>query len=302
MDTPEIPETATEEYLEKLEEKIFKQLEKTSNKKVRTYLQALLKKVQKRKRQVQQESSESVADVSHTNQKDPLKIFDTAHLTKEEQQKVKKRLKVVLEEIKGHRPKSQQDSFDLPFSSGSQEGDADLSPQTILNTVHLTGQEYEIVKERMKEMLAEVEQQILNISQKSKQKTEQKPQVEADQEEIPPKAEQKSPQENQKETGSISFATVCRRVGKGESLILFDKIALSEREQELVQAFREHLAEMKGLKRQQAFDMQHLTARSIRELEQILKTYHLQGYLRAELNNVYNRLLNLRSRFSILLS
>jgi hypothetical protein len=48
--------------------------------------------------------------------------------------------------------------------------------------------------------------------------------------------------------------------------------------------------------------MQHLTARSIHELDLIFKTYRIQGYLKAELTNVYNRLLNLRGRFSILLN
>ena len=69
----------------------------------------------------------------------------------------------------------------------------------------------------------------------------------------------------------------------------------------MVWAFHEYLHQMKGVKRQQSYDMQHLTARSIRELEQIFKTYQIQGYLRAELNNIYNRLLNLRGRFSVLL-
>ena len=65
----------------------------------------------------------------------------------------------------------------------------------------------------------------------------------------------------------LTFEAVCRRIGKGESLVLFGKINISEREQLMVEAFKEHLTQMKGLKRQQVFDMQHLTARSIRELE-----------------------------------
>ena len=70
----------------------------------------------------------------------------------------------------------------------------------------------------------------------------------------------------------------------------------------MVVAFTAHLTSYKGLKKQQVFEMQHLTARSIHELDQIFKTYQIQGYLKAELTNVYNRLLNLRSRFSMLLN
>ena len=99
----------------------------------------------------------------------------------------------------------------------------------------------------------------------------------------------------------LGEAAACRRISKGESLVLLEKIGLSEREQLMLWAFHEFLHQMKGVKRQQSYDMQHLTARSIRELEQIFKTYQIQGYLRAELNNIYNRLLNLRGRFSVLL-
>ena len=103
-------------------------------------------------------------------------------------------------------------------------------------------------------------------------------------------------------SSDAEFTEICEKVSQGHSLKLFDSIALSEREQDLVNTFVAHLSSYKGLKRQQAFEMQHLTARSISELDLIFKTYHLQGYLRAELMNVYNRLLNLRSRFSILLN
>ena len=96
------------------------------------------------------------------------------------------------------------------------------------------------------------------------------------------------------------FVSVCEKVSKGQSLELLKTLSLSEREQDLVNAFTAHLSSYKGLKKQQVFEMQHLTSRSIHELDLIFKTYRIQGYLKAELNNVYNRLLNLRGRYSIL--
>ena len=96
------------------------------------------------------------------------------------------------------------------------------------------------------------------------------------------------------------FVDVCEKISKGQSLELLKKLTLSEREQDLINAFTAHLSNYKGLKKQQVFEMQHLTSRSIHELDLIFKTYRIQGYLKAELNNVYNRLLNLRGRYSIL--
>ena len=52
---PEIPETATEAYLEKLTEKILMQLEKASNRNVRLRLNTLLQEVQRRKKKLLQE-------------------------------------------------------------------------------------------------------------------------------------------------------------------------------------------------------------------------------------------------------
>lgn len=103
-------------------------------------------------------------------------------------------------------------------------------------------------------------------------------------------------------SGDDQFIEVCRKVSRGESPELLKALSLSEREQDLVNAFLSNISSYKGMKKQQAFEMQHLTARSIHELDLIFKTYHIQGYLKAELNNVYNRLLNIRGRFSILLN
>ncbi len=124
----------------------------------------------------------------------------------------------------------------------------------------------------------------------------------------PPSATKATPEEAT-ETQTLHFDDkkarildeVCKKVANGDPLSLFDSVQLSDREQQLVDAFIKHLSAYKGMKKQQAFEMQHLTARSIKELDQIFKTYHIQGYLKAELTNIYNRLLNLRSRFSVML-
>jgi hypothetical protein len=98
------------------------------------------------------------------------------------------------------------------------------------------------------------------------------------------------------------FVEICERISKGHSIDLLKEMPLSEREQDLLNALASHLNSYKGLKKQQVFEMQHLTARSIHELDLIFKTYRIQGYLKAELTNVYNRLLNIRGRFSMLLN
>jgi hypothetical protein len=101
-------------------------------------------------------------------------------------------------------------------------------------------------------------------------------------------------------TNDKMFIEVCQKVSQGEPVDLLQALKLSDREQDLVNALAMHLSSYKGLKKQQIFEMQHLTARSIYELDLIFKTYHIQGYLKAELTNLYNRLLNLRGRFSVL--
>ncbi len=98
------------------------------------------------------------------------------------------------------------------------------------------------------------------------------------------------------------FVEICDKISKGHSIDLFKSMPLSDREKDILNAMATQLSSYKGLKKQQVFEMQHLTARSIHELDLIFKTYHIQGYLKAELSNVYNRLLNIRGRFSMLLS
>lgn len=337
---PEIPETATEEYLEKLTEKILMQLDKATNRNVRLRLNSLLQEAQRRKKKLLEEKTSTTSKGALLTEKQyTLKMFDTANLSREEQQQIKERLRYVLEDIQKQRPESQQISFPLP-GQGKEEL-AEISPQALLNTVELTEQEYRIVKERMKGMLAEVnaqrQEQLFNMEM-----GEEEEEVILLEEEIIPGAE--SPQADlllegeiiseedldaedvilledeviqdedslQEEIGTdeqedefeepFSFDTICRKVKVGEPLILFSKTALTEREQAMLVAFEGYIKHTKGLKRQQVFDIQHLTSRSIRDLDQLFKTYHLQGYLSAELHNIYNRLLNLRSRISTLLS
>ncbi len=341
---PEIPATATEEYLEKLTEKIYKRLEGASSQASKKRLHLLLETVEKRKQQLPQPTRTLPNGTSDTLTKTPLDILETAKLSPEQHAKIKSRLENVLADIKQQRVHAPHETLTQSFSEKNDE----IPSQALLETSQLTEHEYELVKQRMTEMLAEIGKQHPSSDQKSAEENEiielgqeleieektggeredelfdlgPEQEIEAflDAQELetlklPTTPDQQLPLSDQEEgtvektdqddieldaDGNISFEAACRRVGTGESLVLFEKTQISEREQLMVEAFKEHLTQLKGLKRQQIFDMQHLTARSIRELEQIFKTYHLQGYLRAELNNIYNRLLNLRSRFSIL--
>ncbi len=366
---PEIPETATEEYLEKLRGKIHKRLEGTSNKRIRERLYTLLETVVDRERQLRVEETSTLIHKDAREQASrPDGRSDESQLSEEQQQQVKERLRGILDAIKTQRLETPveipDDSSDIFFQEDKED-----SSQILLDTAKLSDEEYALVKGRMSEISKDIqgfqpfsadesEDTVLDlgpeeeltsdnegmielgpeseVGEASEDMLDLGPELEVDidigttiqlgpelevgpgggdqfesdhdeelwgreDQEFPSEAEQPISEEIPEDAGDLTFESVCRRVGKGESLVLFEKIGISPREQLLIDAFNEHLAQMKGVKRQQAFDMQHLTSRSIRELEQIFKTYHLQGYLRAELNNIYNRLLNLRSRFSILL-
>ncbi|MDY0094250.1 MAG: hypothetical protein RBT80_16265 [Candidatus Vecturithrix sp.] len=345
---PEIPKTATEEYLEKLTEKILMQLEKATNRSVRLRLTSLLQEVQRRKKKLLQEKTPTTSQGNVLAEKESaMKMFDTANLSTNEQQQVKERLRHVLEDIQRQRPESQRSSVPLSISSNEQ---SEISPQAILNRVDLTKQEYQIVKDRMKDMLTEVQeqrQQLLNAEAQEEEEEEILleeeilPEAELPQTDLLLKGEviseddlnsndiilledevfqheetlEKLAEQHEegkrepiqaKQEGEIeeifSFEAICKKVKAGEPLLLFNQTELTEREQAMLVAFEGYIKQTKGLKRQQVFDIQHLTSRSIRELDQLFKTYHLQGYLNVELHNIYNRLLNLRSRISILLS
>ncbi|GAK51973.1 hypothetical protein U14_03219 [Candidatus Moduliflexus flocculans] len=369
---PQIPDTATEEYLEKLEEKIQQRLN-SATPLVAARLRAMLEEVRQRKQQLQEEAAAFVEDVtSNVSQEDPLGSLATDVLNTDEQQHVKEGLQKILDDVKKQRQdKSQNETrtFIVPQAQPTYEsGATNFHPEAD----SLSDQEFLVVKDRMKEILSEVQQQrqhppspddmhedILDLDEsvEIQQASESAPGVEVELElsedfEInigkpAPLTEETEfllgedfeikDQEQQgletgrfqkfnvtedeyqgfqerfrtlkerveitaaEESGELTFEAACRRVSKGESLVVLEKVGLSEREQLMLWAFHEFLHQMKGVKRQQSYDMQHLTARSIRELEQIFKTYQIQGYLRAELNNIYNRLLNLRGRFSILL-
>ncbi len=337
MDASEIPITVAEKYLENLHKKILQQLERASTGKFKSRMQFLLPRVQERVKFLEQELQPSQKR-EQDEQKSSL-IFDTASLSREEHNVVKNRLKDVLNDIKRQRLESHQDGLDPSLTLGYQE-EAEGASHTVLDAVNLTEQEYDLVKERMRELMGdvkkergvatqkanlvsfqEIQQQLQQqIEQEVREETEQKLHKDIqqdiereinqgvlpeDQKAENQKAEdqkaEKLKAEDQKEEGTLTFSTICEKVSRGEALFLFDKVQLTEREQEMLQAFDGHIRQFKGVKQQQAFDLQHLTARSIRELEQIFKTYQPHGYLNVELHNVYNRLLTLRSRFSILL-
>ncbi len=347
MDASEIPITVAEKYLENLHKKILQQLERASTGKFKSRMQFLLPRVQERVKFLEQELQPSQKR-EQDGQKSSL-IFDTASLSREEHSVVKNRLKDVLNDIKRQRLESHQDGLDPSLTLGYQE-EAEGASHTVLDAVNLTEQEYDLVKERMRDLMGdvkkergvvtqkanlvsfqEIQQQLQQqIEQEVREETEQKlhkdiqqdiereinqgvlpeDQKAEDQKAEDQKAEklkaeklkaEKLKAEDQKEEGPLTFSMICEKISRGEALFLFDKVQLTEREQEMLQAFDGHIRQFKGVKQQQAFDLQHLTARSIRELEQIFKTYQPHGYLNVELHNVYNRLLTLRSRFSILL-
>lgn len=345
MNIPEIPATATEEYLEKLTEKIFLQIEAATNQHVRERLHLLLEKVETRKRQLLQEAQALTADTPYV-----VTLGDTAKFsTADNRDDVKQRFKDVLAEInKQRRELPLPDTLAFPFAEAKQPAGIELEnvAEQTLTALNLNDHEYELVRQRMAGLLDIVKKQAAEvpgapepISPADLLPEEEGPVFDLEDEileptaaitpETPPTAVDVADDalaeidedalieltkfseitaEPALETlpddvlsGDVTFETACRRIGNGEALAIFGKIPLSSRERAMLNAFQEHLHQMRGVKRQQAFDMQHLTARSIRELEQIFKTYHLQGYLRAELGTIYNRLLNLRSRFSLLL-
>ncbi len=360
---PQIPETATEEYLEKLEEKIRPRLE-SATPIVAARLHAMLEEVYRRRQQLQDEAATFVEDVtSSVSPDDPIGTLATDVLNEEEQQQVKARLQKILDDVKQQRADSPYETrtFVPPQSrADSEEGTSPFHA----GADSLTDQEFLLVKDRMKDMLSEVQQQrqqtpedidedIFELDESnefSEGEFELSEDLEVNPADRPPlpeesefvlgenfevveeikkeRVDEKQPERTQKfdvtdeeylefqerfrtlkqqievtaeeKSGELTFEGACRRVSKGESLVLLEKVGLSEREQLMLWAFHEFMHQMKGVKRQQSYDMQHLTARSIKELEQIFKTYQIQGYLRAELNTIYNRLLNLRGRFSIL--
>ena len=368
---PQIPETATEEYLEKLEEKIQQRLE-SATPLVAARLRAMLQEVHQRKQQLQAEAATFVEDVTKSvSRDDPIGTLATHALDEGEQQHVKTGLQKILDEVKKQRadhPQHETRTFVQPQARTAFDGE----PSSFrAGKDSLTNQEFLLVKDRMKDMLTEVQQQrqqpaapdeideaVLELNESNEIQDRREPasgmevefelgedfEIDEERPDLPEESEfvlgedleiraqhqqetlaeraqkfnvtddeyqefqerfrtlkQRIELTEQEKSGELTFEDACRRVSTGESLSIMEKVGLSEREQLLLWAFHEFLHQMKGVKRQQSYDMQHLTARSIRELEQIFKTYQIQGYLRAELNNIYNRLLNLRGRFSVLL-
>jgi hypothetical protein len=217
---------------------------------VKERLKGILGRFQDRRHQAPKKQADQVLSevMQEITEEAPLARAD---FSKNEQDKIKDRLKLILETFK-----------------------AESHGPSLLNAgTELLLEEIDLVKDHLKNVQISEEAVIPEGGQ------------------ISPPGSASSPQ---------TFTEICEKVGQGEPLSLLQNIPLSERERNLVQAFMGHLSSYKGLKKQQAFEMQHLTARSIRELDLIFKTYHIDGYLKAELHNVYNRLLNLRSRFSVL--
>lgn len=227
-------------------------------------------------------------------------IADASDLPPNEQEIVKARLRQALSTFHERKEAAPQATDSMLLSDIIQE----------IGNEAPTGAQQSHIKDRLQNLLA-------NFQARQEPGTEEAP---AEKNKRPPRrgmgsaeeedelSEEEFAQELRKEkyefhpiTNDPAFIMICQQISQGESWQALKDMKLSEREQDLVNAFLAHFSSYKGLKKQQIFEMQHLTARSIHELDLIFKTYHIQGYLKAELVNVYNRLLNLRSRFSILL-
>ena len=350
MEIPQIPDTATETYLEHLEDNITRQLKRTKNKKIRAHLEGMLKEVRRRLAEFRQQSqeepdqtavdglgvfeltdiveevSEEAPDQESQEEADVLVLTDIVEevseeispenedLSEKERGVVKDRLRDVIEKFQDRKQASPQQSSTMLLSDIMEE----VNEEAPLDTLDLTEQAQEKIKNRLKGILEAFReksqepttQSILeNLTEINKGIPSDEAGILVEEQETvqfrPGEFTQRF-QAGDKDFQPVStdeeFIAACEKVSQGHSPGLFDGIALSDRERDLVNAFIAHLSTYKGLKKQQAFEMQHLTARSIHELDLIFKTYKIQGYLKAELNNVYNRLLNLRSRFSILLN
>ena len=79
MEIPQIPDTATETYLEHLEDNIARQLKRTKNKKIRAHLEGMLKEVRRRLAEFQQKSQQE-ADQTAV---DDLGVFELTEVVEE---------------------------------------------------------------------------------------------------------------------------------------------------------------------------------------------------------------------------
>jgi hypothetical protein len=261
--------------------------------------------------QVSEEESDVLALTDIIEEVSEETVEEDETLTEKEREIVKERLKGILERFQGRRHEFPQKQADLILTDVMQE----ITEEAPLAETDLLPEEQEKIKDRLKFILEAFKAETQEVSQEAGEElllTEEIPLDEIDllkgdrkavrlhHEDVSAQI-QGIGQEIQPVSSDEAFAEICEKVGNGEPLALLSTISLSERERELVNAFLGHLSSYKGVKKQQAFEMQHLTARSIRELDLIFKTYYIDGYLKAELHNIYNRLLNLRSRFSVLL-
>ncbi len=384
MEFPKIPETASDEYLAGLREKIFKQLERAKSEKIKQQLRTFLREVQKQRQgklKLQQKSDiEQSKKGRRSIEKEPVPspaetktqqakiaqwlaqevpkidiqafklekkqsaeqrqqlVSEGKNLSKSKQGAVKKRLKETLEKVKTQQVEDAQSRTNVIQAQkhGEVPGKA---PPILSEPLTPTEQEHLMIRMRLWDMLAvvkkegrqiaaEEDQMRLSIRQRLQQQIEEEVQQEADfkqqraqdldqEEAMTPEEDLEGAEAGhvtQKRIsyeiraddlpegiGSVPFEEACERVSNGDTMALFYTSALTQRERQMLKAVDGYLKQLKGLKRQQAFDLQHLTARSVRELDQVFKTYQPQGYLNVELHNVYNRLLTLRSRFSVLL-
>ena len=280
---------------------------------VKDRLREVVQKVQERKNRAPEENDDVIlADVMREiSPEEPIASDDLSSEVKERLKRIlvmKNRLREVVQKVQERKNRAPEEDDDVILADVMRE----ISTEEPIPSKALSSE----IKKRLKRILGAVQAQkqpssedAADIMQTLTRSYRSSVEPEAD---VPGENQEGGAPEQT--TGVVAakafqplskdeqFIDICKKISTGHSIELFQSMPLSDREQDILNAMSSQLNSYKGLKKQQVFEMQHLTARSIHELDLIFKTYHIQGYLKAELTNVYNRLLNIRGRFSMLLN
>lgn len=262
-----IPETATEDYLDKLEERASEQLQKATDAQTKIRLETLLQEIRRWKPLLSQ------GIIVEPDQPEPAFIPKHARQGKS-----------ILDELEAMDVDENVEAF-------SAEGSAEINPNIVPQTV--TDKHLELLEVKVAQRLRSAKnERVKSLLKRLLQKIHRQREI-----------LKQTFQEEIKKSAELSFAEVCLKVMDGETLGLFDHVDLSEREQELITAFLGHLSSVQGIKKQKVYEMQYMTGRSIVELERLFKTYNLQlqGPVYSELSRIFNRLVFLRNQFSLLM-
>lgn len=280
MMLPKIPEIATAAYLDKVIEKVRGRMNETTNDRMKAQLNTLLQEAQRRKEQVH-DIQQSAEQAETSEEREPGTVhpslsISSASLTMQQQEDVKNRLRHVLEGIQNQQ---------MEFLAG--EAMSEMPPLIVNDILTLSPHDKEAIKARLKEQLQEF----------AEQQEQQESQDHTPSQNINGNFQQTEISDN---PGSSALEQICHKIGNGEELSLFETIDLSEREKAMVNTLKKHLASFKEEKQRHIYEMQHLTTKSIRELDLIFKNYRLDGYLYADMRRLYNTLMSLKTRYASL--